>query len=47
MSRLQEIVLKNRKATMEEDILLEEKDWVTDPGQMRTRETKYFLLVEI
>jgi hypothetical protein len=47
MSRLQETVLKERKDITEEDILLEAKEWVTYLGQMRTKETKCFFLVEI
>jgi hypothetical protein len=47
MANLQETVLKKIKTTMEDEILLDEKDWVTDPRQIRTRETKYFRLVEV
>jgi hypothetical protein len=33
--------------TSEEEILAEAKGWVPDPGQTRTRETKYFRLAEV
>jgi hypothetical protein len=46
-SDIQEEVCRKRSEIQDEDILLEAKEWVPDPGQTRTRETKYFLLVEV
>jgi hypothetical protein len=43
---LQEEVRRKRRVTTDEDILLEAKDWVSDPRQTRTREAKYFRLTE-
>jgi hypothetical protein len=38
MSIIQEVVLKKKKSISNEDILLEAKEWVTNPRQSRTKE---------
>jgi hypothetical protein len=38
---------KKEKEILDEDILSEAKGWVPNLGQSRTRETKYFHLVEV
>jgi hypothetical protein len=47
MEGLQRDVDIKRQQTSEEEILVEAREWVPDPGQMRMRETKYFRLVEV
>jgi len=47
MGRVQEVVLRKRKSTTDEEIIRSTKEWVSNLGQSRTSDTKFFHPAEV